>query len=256
MSNANELKVYIKENNLSLFFEYTAPKNQIVIPYQKEEYTLIGARHNDIEDTNILRLDAQSLSLKSVKPQEMTLDKLIDYQRTNETTEGFVVENEFGKLIKFKTDYWFQQHQEMGSLFFGSEYTEAKLDTLINLIKNDTIDDYVAYDNQRMNTFHPVADFKAAWDAKLDDYEKSIKAHSHLSNREIGPMEMDTTLKSLIFAERKGEDLMNNSILCKKIAREIREELTAEALVNEYITDKITNEILADMEKEQNEIIR
>lgn len=256
LSNANELKAYIKENNLSLFFEYTAPKNQIVIPYQKEEYTLIGARHNDIEDTNILRLDAQSLSLKSVKPQEMTLDELIDYQRTNETTEGFVVENEFGKLIKFKTDYWFQQHQEMGSLFFGSEYTDAKLDTLINLIKNDTIDDYVAYDNQRMNTFHPVADFKAAWDAKLDDYEKSIKAHSHLSNREIGPMEMDSTLKSLIFAERKGEDLMNNSILCKKIAREIRDELTAEALVNEYITDKITNEILADMEKEQKEIIR
>lgn len=117
LPNADDLKTYIKEQNISLFFEYTAPKNQIVIPYQKEEYTLIGARRNDINDTNIIRVDAQALGVKSVNPQEMTLEELIDYQRTNRTTEVFVVENESGKLIKFKTDYWFEQHQEMGSLF-------------------------------------------------------------------------------------------------------------------------------------------
>lgn len=233
LPNADDLKDYMKENNVSLFFEYTAPRNQIVIPYQKEEYTLIGARHNDIDDTKILRLDARSLNLKSVNPQEMTLEELIDYQRTNRTTEGFVVENESGKLIKFKTDYWFEQHQEMGSLFFGSEYTESKLDTLIDLIKNDTIDDYIAYDNQRISAVHPVVDFKAAWDAKLDAYEKGIEAYSHLSNREIGLMEMDSTLKSLIFAERKGSDVMDNPMLCKKIAREIRDDLIAEAMVND-----------------------
>lgn len=254
LPNADDLKTYIKEQNISLFFEYTAPRNQIVIPYHKEEYTLIGARHNDIEDTKILRLDAQLLNLKSVKPQEMTLKELIEYQRTNRTTEGFVVENDAGKLIKFKTDYWFEQHQEMGSLFFGAEYTEAKLDTLIDLIKNDTIDDYVAYDNQRISAVHPVADFKAAWDAKLEEYEKDIKAHNHLSNREIGLMEMDSTLKALIFSERKGSDLMNNSMLCKKIAREIRDELTAKAMVSEYMTDKLTNEILADLDSEQHGI--
>lgn len=113
LPNADDLKTYIKEQNISLFFEYTAPKNQIVIPYQKEEYTLIGARRNDINDTNIIRVDAQALGLKSVNPQEMTLEELLDYQRTNRTTEGFVVENESGKLIKFKTDYWFEQHHEM-----------------------------------------------------------------------------------------------------------------------------------------------
>lgn len=254
LPNADDLKTYIKEQNISLFFEYTAPKNQIVIPYQKEEYTLIGARRNDINDTNIIRVDAQALGLKSVNPQEMTLEELLDYQRTNRTTEGFVVENESGKLIKFKTDYWFEQHQEMGSLFFGAEYTEAKLDTLIDLIKTDTIDDYVAYDNQRISAVHPVADFKAAWDAKLEEYEKDIKAHNHLSNREIGLMEMDSTLKALIFSERKGSDLMNNSMLCKKIAREIRDELTAKAMVSEYMTDKLTNEILADLDNEQSGI--
>lgn len=254
LSTADALKTYMKENNLSLFFEYTSPRNQIIIPYQKEEYTLIGARHNDIEDTRILRLDLKSFGIKAVKPQEMTLDELIDYQKTNETTEGFVVENQDGKLIKFKTDYWFEQHQEQGKLFFGEPYTEAKLDTLITLIKDDTIDDYVAYDNQRTTPFHPVADFKVAWDKKLEDYEKDIQAHAHLPNREIGPMEMDSTLKSLIFAKRNGEDYMDNAILCKKIAREIRDELTAEALVDEYLEDKITSEILAELDNEQNSL--
>lgn len=80
LSTADALKTYMKENNLSLFFEYTSPRNQIVIPYQKEEYTLIGARHNDIEETRILRLDLEQFGIQAVKPQEMTLDELIDYQ--------------------------------------------------------------------------------------------------------------------------------------------------------------------------------
>lgn len=248
LSTADALKTYMKENNLSLFFEYTSPRNQIVIPYQKEEYTLIGARHNDIEETRILRLDLEQFGIQAVKPQEMTLDELIDYQRTNETTEGFVVENQEGKLIKFKTDYWFEQHQEQGRLFFGEPYTEAKLDTLITLIKDDTIDDYVAYDNQRTTPFHPVADFKVAWDKKLEDYEKGIQAHVHLTNREIGPMEMDSTLKSLIFAKRNGEDFMNNAILCKKIAREIRDDIIAKDLVEEYITEQHFDDILKCIE--------
>lgn len=252
LSTADALKTYMKENNLSLFFEYTSPRNQIVIPYQKEKYTLIGARHNDIEDTRILRLDLEQFGIQAVKPQEMTLDELIDYQRTNETTEGFVVENQEGKLIKFKTDYWFEQHQEQGRLFFGEPYTEAKLDTLITLIKDDTIDDYVAYDNQRTTPYHPVADFKASWDKKLDDYEKGIQAHAHLTNREIGPMEMDATLKSLIFVKRNGENLMDNTILCKKIAREIRDELTAKALVEEYLDEQLVKDILASFDTEQN----
>ena len=255
LSAADTLKTYMKENDLSLFFEYTSPRNQIIIPYQKEEYTLIGARHNNLEDTHILRLDLEQFGIQAVKPKEMTLDELIDYQRTNETTEGFVVENQEGKLIKFKTDYWFEQHQEQGRLFFGEPYTEAKLDTLITLIKDDTIDDYVAYDNQRTTPFHPVADFKNAWDKKLADYEKVIQAHAHLTNREIGPMEMDSTLKSLIFAKRNGEDLMNNTILCKKIAREIRDELTAASLVDEYLDKQLIKDILACFDKEQNELM-
>lgn len=254
LPNAEKLKTYIKEENISLFFEYTSPRNQIVIPYQTDEYTLIGARRNDIEDTTILRIDPKPLGLTAVTPQEMTLNDLINYQKTNDTTEGFVVENEKGKLIKFKTDYWFKQHQEMGILFFGDEYTEAKLDALLTLIKNDTIDDYVAYDNQRLNPFHPVSDFKTAWDKKLEMYEKEITNHSHLSNREIGLMKLDSTLKSLIFAKRNGEDLLNNEILCKKIAREVRDELTVTSMVDEYVTTKFTNEILADLDREQDGI--
>lgn len=93
-----------------------------------------------------------------------------------------------------------------------------------------------------------MADFKAAWDKKIDDYEKGIQAHAHLTNREIGPMEMDSTLKSLIFAKRNGEDFMNNAILCKKIAREIRDDIIAKDLVEEYITEQHFDDILKCIE--------
>lgn len=53
---SEDIKEYLKDNNLCLFFEYTSPTNQIVIPYDKEEYTLIGARKKDFNDTRIIYL--------------------------------------------------------------------------------------------------------------------------------------------------------------------------------------------------------
>lgn len=64
-------------------------------------------------------------------------------------------------------------------------------------------------------------------------------------------MEMDATLKSLIFVKRNGENLMDNTILCKKIAREIRDELTAKALVEEYLDEQLVKDILAGFDTEQ-----
>lgn len=45
---------------------------------------------------------------------------------------------------------------------------------------------------------------------------------------------------------------MDNTILCKKIAREIRDELTAKALVEEYLDEQLVKDILACFDKEQN----
>ena len=48
LPNIDKIKTFMKNTNMSLIFEYTSPDNMIVIPYDKTEFTLIGARQRDI----------------------------------------------------------------------------------------------------------------------------------------------------------------------------------------------------------------
>ena len=228
---------YIKRNNLCLLFEYTSPDNQIVIPYAKEQYTLIGARKRDINDSTIIRLPKdviESLGLESIELTYKTYEELIDYQKHNQTTEGFVVENQYGKLVKFKTDYWFKQHAEMSSLFFGDPFSKKKLRILLQSIQDDTIDDLVAHDNQRVSDTHPIAAFKHAWDKTMQHYEKLVIAHAKYDSKELGLLDsMDNFTKNVIFALRK-DQFERNEILRLEIAKRIVNELSSFCLKGVY----------------------
>lgn len=227
--NNMQLFDYMKRNNLCLLFEYTAPDNQIVIPYHQEKYTLIGARKRNIEDSTIIRLPKEivdSLGLESIEPIYKTYEELIDYQKHNQTTEGFVVENQYGKLVKFKTNYWFKQHAEMSSLFFGDPFSKKKLRILIQAIQEDTIDDLVAYDNQRVSDTHPIAAFKHVWDKTMQHYEKLVIVHEKYNSKELGLLDnLDNFTKNVIFALRK-DQFERNEILRLEIAKRIVNELS------------------------------
>ena len=220
---------YMKKNNVCLLFEYTSPNNQIVIPYNQEKYTLIGARKRDINDSTIIRLPKDvidSLGLEAIEPTYKTYEELIDYQKHNQTTEGFVVENQYDKLVKFKTDYWFKQHAEMGSLFFGDLFSKKKLRILLQSIQDDTIDDLVAYDNQRVSDTHPIAAFKHSWDNTMRYYEKLVVSYSSYTSKELGLLDsLDTFTKNVIFALRK-DQFERNELLRLEIAKRIVNELS------------------------------
>lgn len=219
---------YMKKHNLCLLFEYTSPNNQIVIPYNQEKYTLIGARKCDIDDATIIRLPKdviKSLGLESIESTYKTYEELIDYQKHNQTTEGFVVENQYGKLVKFKTDYWFKQHAEMGSLFFGNPFSKKKLRILVHAIQEDTIDDLVAYDNQRLSNTHPIASFKRAWDETIKEYHSLAKEYEKHSSKEIASSNLDSFTKNVIFAFRNNK-FERNDQLQLEIATRITNELS------------------------------
>ena len=220
---------YMKRNNLCLLFEYTAPGNQIVIPYHQEKYTLIGARKRHIEDSTIIRLPKEvvdSLDLEAIEPTYKTYEELIDYQKHNQTTEGFVVENQHGKLVKFKTDYWFKQHAEISSLFFGDPFSKKKLRILLQSIQDDTIDDLVAYDNQRVSDTHPIAAFKRKWDETMLYYHKLVIEHAKYDSKELGLLDnLDNFTKNVIFVLRK-DQFERNEILRLEIAKRIANELS------------------------------
>ena len=225
--NADKIKQYMVDRDLCLMFEYTSPENQIVVPYEDTVYTLIGARKRDIYDHRVVRLeqsDIDSLGLHAAYPTMMTFDELVEYQHNNKTSEGFVVENEYGRLVKFKTNYWFEQSHKMFGFFFGDPYSKSKRILLADAIRNDTIDDIVAFDNQRLSETHPVVDFKRAWDAKLVHYQQLATQYEHLDDKELGLIKLDKLDKQVLFALRKG-NLFQMERLCHNLAHKIVKDM-------------------------------
>ena len=247
---SKEIKQFIRDENTCLFFEYTSPDNQIIIPYDKEEYTLIGARKKDVNDHRIHFLSEEmldELGLTSAKREQMTLDELLEYQRTNRETEGFVVQNEHGRLIKFKTDYWFEKHDNLGNIFFGKPYSRKNLIMLMDAIRDDTIDDLIAFDNQRKADFHPVTTFKRVWDKTIDYYESKVSEYNDYSRQEIAGLDIPTYQKVAIYKHRDEDsfrDVVHNPTLRKKLAIDVRDEILSDLVSSVDISDLLDEDEL------------
>lgn len=247
---SEEIKQFIRDENMCLFFEYTSPDNQIIIPYDKEAYTLIGARKKDINDHRIHFLSEEKLDelgLSSARREQMTLDELLEYQRTNRETEGFVVQNEYGRLIKFKTDYWFEKHDNLGNIFFGKPYSRKNLIMLVDAIRDDTIDDLIAFDNQRKADFHPVTTFKRVWDKTIDYYESKVSDYDEYSRQEIAGLDIPLYQKVAIYKHRDGEsfrDVAHNPTLRKKLAIDVRDEVLSDLVSSVDISELLDDEEL------------
>ena len=247
---SEEIKQFIRDENMCLFFEYTSPDNQIIIPYDKEAYTLIGARKKDINDHRIHFLSEEKLDelgLSSARREQMTLDELLEYQRTNRETEGFVVQNEYGRLIKFKTDYWFEKHDNLGNIFFGKPYSRKNLIMLMDAIRDDTIDDLIAFDNQRKADFHPVTTFKRVWDKTIDHYESRVSDYDEYSRQEIAGLDIPLYQKVAIYKHRDGEsfrDVAHNPTLRKKLAIDVRDEILSDLVSSVDISDLLDEDEL------------
>lgn len=146
--NIDKLKAFLIDNTLA--FEYVSPFNQICIFYNDERYVLLDIIEKETGrrlETKIVDTIAKELNVDRPNRTYHSLEEIINIQRTNEEIEGFVVENEYGNLIKFKTDYWFNTHN-VHDIFFGNRYTKRKLNQLLTAWFNDEIDDILAVENQ------------------------------------------------------------------------------------------------------------
>lgn len=146
--NIDKLKAFLIDNTLA--FEYVSPFNQICIFYNDERYVLLDIIEKETGrrlETNIVDTIANELNVDRPNRTYHSLEEIINIQRTNEEIEGFVVENEYGNLIKFKTDHWFNTHN-VHDIFFGNRYTKRKLNQLLTAWFNDEIDDIIAVENQ------------------------------------------------------------------------------------------------------------
>lgn len=207
---------YLKSSGTSLIFEYTAPDNTIVVKYDKEEITLLAEVENKPNAiVNISRLDhLEKLGLKVIKPIKTSLKELLQWQKEKENVEGWVVQNKLGYLIKFKTDWWFENNIQ------SIEFTKKGIEYVVQLCLEDKIDDVIALINQRENQkeqwVHGVAKF-------VDDIIRNAYnyASEYSTSREISELEIDPATKSLAIIILKG----NKDIVRDRVIRSIYKEV-------------------------------
>lgn len=143
--NYRELLNYLRAKNITLAFEYISINNPIVVHYTHTDYVLIGAHDNKTGkrySQDKLNQIAKRFGFTQPKVYQYTFEEIQDVLDNQKDIEGFVLENTYGNLIKFKTEEWFRLKDYYG-IFFGP-LTNAKVVTIIESYLDDEIDDLIA----------------------------------------------------------------------------------------------------------------
>lgn len=146
----DEIKRYIELFNVTLLFEYVSPKNQVVIPYESERYVLLDIIWNDSLERYHLAYTksvAKRFGFASPKVYYTTKEEMLRAMRERKDIEGFIGYNKYGRLIKFKTDEWFQLSRSY-SILSTNQINEAFVKEVVKNYCNETLDDWEALCNQ------------------------------------------------------------------------------------------------------------
>ena len=118
-------------------FEFVAPTNQIVIPYEKPDLVLLAIRHN--ETGNYLgHQNSVPAGITRVPVYGSVQGNLSDYiarARAREGREGDIVRFADGHMLKIKNDWYVRIHKTMDRVRFDRH--------IVELILNEQLDDAI-----------------------------------------------------------------------------------------------------------------
>ena len=137
---ADKILDYIARG-IYLQFEYIAPTNRIVVPYETDELVLIAVRAKNPDGTfdylppEDLPLIAKDLGIRCAYLQKVSKDQLLKWQKELTGIEGWVVYID-RRLVKIKTDWYLQQHRLVNSV------TNEKF--IFDMVLSEQLDDVIA----------------------------------------------------------------------------------------------------------------
>lgn len=211
---SDELFNYINDNNLSLFFEYTSPKNLICIPYNEDRYTLLGARKNDLSSPLLdYREIGSKFNFYLPKVKLLSFDDLAYMRHNNEEIEGVVIVNQFHKLIKYKTEYWLNKHKEFSSVMFSDIFSTKNINLYTQLFVEDSYDDYLSSIKQLSNyvDIDKIVSLFSKVEESVEHYNELISTYQNYTNKDVGiSKDISPFLKTCIFYSRNVGDIRNN----------------------------------------------
>jgi RNA ligase len=132
-------------------FEYTSPKNRIVLPYKEENLVLLAMRHNitgEYASMVNLEADAKAHNIPLVDQFKGDLKTIEDQS----DIEGVVIRFETGHMVKVKTEWYCAIHMAKENILFEKN--------VIKLILEEKIDDVIPFlpeeDQTRIRNYSEV----------------------------------------------------------------------------------------------------
>lgn len=225
-----QVKQWLQQNpEKCLIFEYTSPNNLINVMYDEEKLTLIGVSEKATGDLSpLIMLEvAQELRLPAPNVYHMTIPEVETIQQEAKGIEGFVVVNEYGRLIKFKTEDWFMNSNDFLHPYIRKSSRKG-VRRIIQAFANGTIDDMMA--RQAILTENGAED-------KLTPVVECIE--ELLSEGQAIYAELKRNLDAATTEEEKLKvriDFFNQ--------KEIKMTNVQEALVNMHLMDRTFSELI------------
>lgn len=137
------IEAYI-EDGMTPIFEFTAPNNRIVVPYDKPELTLLGVRDMQFGDYAFSCMDFERSigNVRTVQEHKFdTPDQMIEQVREWTGKEGVVVAWN-NKFVKLKADEYVLLHRAKSELDHEKNVVrvilEGRLDDLVPLLDAET----------------------------------------------------------------------------------------------------------------------
>jgi len=226
---------YLLDKELVPMFEYVAPDNKVVLNYFDRKLILIKVRNNNTGD--YVELDNLEVSLNGVEvvvKENYTLDELINFTKTLEDKEGWVVEFDNGVHIKIKTDWYFRSHM----LLTDDIQKENKL---IEFILDEKIDDVLSQISlSDIITRNKIANISEIVLREVNNLSSRID-DSYSEYLKLNISERDYAI-----SYRKGNDLF--SFIMLKIKNNKLKSLTESEIISLYSSYEKYEDILSNTE--------
>ena len=226
--NMDELKFWAKKS--TLIFEYTSPETMIVINYDENVF-LHGVIDNATEiefDYKMVNYIASSINVNPVSKFNYTREQIEDMMKTETNIEGFVITFENGIKLKVKTDWYVNEHVGV-SLFFGRANSKRKIDMVIDMFFDGTLDDFI-YECKRRgrNDLTSLANDVIIFNSKVEAYASWVKdtyAEGTIDKKMIAKSFNDIE-KAIAFAviNKKNIEQVFKKIIHKEIKQKWDEE--------------------------------
>lgn len=205
---SEELKQWCWERNilddLTPIFEYTGPKNRIVILYPEPKLTLIGMRNKytgeycDLED-----FDHGHLNKVGTSPVGH-IDEFIAFTRSLKKEEGFVISfPSTGHMVKIKAEDYVLKHKVKSEFAFEKNVLRLVLlgqtDDLFPLLEEE--------EKAKLRCYEKDVWFAMSqWANAIKTY---VEVNDHLTQKEFAVLKVvkwESQLRGILFRCRKGGD--------------------------------------------------